>query len=242
VELNHEQDVTGAKPDFTSLKKMGEKVIITAPGKEADFVSRFFAPIAGIDEDPVTGSAHSQLIPFWSEKLGNQVMHAKQLSSRGGDVYCEQNGDRVTMGGRCVFYMKVSLRSKELLRNNQTFSLLIVTRFPSCNPFIFLNIAIGIFSSIDVFYWLKTTAIHDYIYSSSLPFFIRPCFPFSLAISQTDFSTNLQGWKSKYPKEEVIAYSHKEIVSFALNPDPKQGRKVKATVSREVILVPLRIF
>jgi len=106
VELNHEQDVTGAKPDFTSLKKMGEKVIITAPGKEVDFVSRFFAPIAGIDEDPVTGSAHSQLIPFWSEKLGKQVMHAKQLSSRGGDVYCEQNGDRVTMGGRCVFYMK----------------------------------------------------------------------------------------------------------------------------------------
>ena len=106
VELNHEQDVTGAKPDFTSLKKMGEKVIITAPGKEVDFVSRFFAPIAGIDEDPVTGSAHSQLIPFWSEKLGKQVMHAKQLSSRGGDVYCEQNGDRVTMGGRCVFYMR----------------------------------------------------------------------------------------------------------------------------------------
>ena len=106
VELNQEQDVTIAKPDFTSLKKIGEKVIITAPGREVDFVSRFFAPIAGIDEDPVTGSAHSQLIPFWSEKLGKEVMQAKQLSSRGGDIYCEQNGDRVTMGGRCVFYMK----------------------------------------------------------------------------------------------------------------------------------------
>jgi len=106
VELNQEQDVTSAKPDFTSLKKMGEKVIITAPGREVDFVSRFFAPIAGIDEDPVTGSAHSQLIPFWSEKLGKEVMQAKQLSSRGGDIYCEQNGDRVTMGGRCVYYMK----------------------------------------------------------------------------------------------------------------------------------------
>ena len=106
VELNQEQDVTSAKPDFTSLKKMGEKVIITAPGREVDFVSRFFAPIAGIDEDPVTGSAHSQLIPFWSEKLGKEVMQAKQLSSRGGDIYCEQNGDRVTMGGKCVFYMK----------------------------------------------------------------------------------------------------------------------------------------
>ena len=106
VELNHEEDVINAKPDFTSLKKMGEKVIITSPGTEVDFVSRFFAPIAGIDEDPVTGSAHSQLIPFWSEKLGKQILHAKQLSSRGGDIYCEQNGERVTMGGRCVFYMK----------------------------------------------------------------------------------------------------------------------------------------
>ena len=106
VELNREQEVVAAKPDFTALKKMGEKVMITAPGKEVDFVSRFFAPIAGIDEDPVTGSAHSQLIPFWSEKLGKKILYAKQLSSRGGDIYCEQNGDRVVMGGRCVFYMK----------------------------------------------------------------------------------------------------------------------------------------
>ena len=106
VELNREQDVAEAKPDFTALKKMGEKVMITAPGKEVDFVSRFFAPVAGIDEDPVTGSAHSQLIPFWSEKLGKKIMNAKQLSARGGDIYCEQNGDRVIMGGQCVFYMK----------------------------------------------------------------------------------------------------------------------------------------
>ena len=69
-------------------------------------MSRFFAPIAGIDEDPVTGSAHSQLIPFWSEKLGKKILNAKQLSGRGGDIYCEQNGDRVIMGGQCVFYMK----------------------------------------------------------------------------------------------------------------------------------------
>ena len=106
VELNKEEDVINAKPDFTALKKMGEKVIITAPGKSVDFVSRFFAPIAGIDEDPVTGSAHSQLIPFWSEKLGKTIMNARQLSQRGGDIYCEQNGDRVVMGGKCVFYMK----------------------------------------------------------------------------------------------------------------------------------------
>ena len=106
VELNKEEDVANAKPDFTALKKIGEKIIITASGKKVDFVSRFFAPIAGIDEDPVTGSAHSQLIPFWSEKLNKKIMQAKQLSQRGGDIYCEQNGDRVVMGGKCVFYMK----------------------------------------------------------------------------------------------------------------------------------------
>ncbi len=106
VELNKEEDVANAQPDFTALKKTGEKIIITAPGKKVDFVSRFFAPAAGIDEDPVTGSAHSQLIPFWSEKLGKAVMQAKQLSQRGGVIYCEQKGDRVIMGGKCVFYMK----------------------------------------------------------------------------------------------------------------------------------------
>ena len=106
VELNKEEDVVKARPDFTALKKMGEKIIITAPGKTVDFVSRFFAPVAGIDEDPVTGSAHSQLIPFWSEKLGKTVLNAKQLSERGGDIYCEQHGDRVIMGGKAVFYMK----------------------------------------------------------------------------------------------------------------------------------------
>jgi len=106
VELNSEDDVKKVQPDFTALKKMGQKVIITAPGKSVDFVSRFFAPIAGIDEDPVTGSAHSQLIPFWSEKLDKKIMQAKQLSQRGGDIYCEQAGDRVLMGGECKFYMK----------------------------------------------------------------------------------------------------------------------------------------
>ena len=106
VELNKEEDVVKANPDFTALKKIGEKIIITAPGKTVDFVSRFFAPVAGIDEDPVTGSAHSQLIPFWNEKLGKTILNAKQLSNRGGDIYCEQNGDRVIMGGKAVFYMK----------------------------------------------------------------------------------------------------------------------------------------
>ena len=107
VELYKEEDVKNAKPDFTALKKMGEKIIITAPGTgEIDFVSRFFAPTAGVDEDPVTGSAHSQLIPFWAEKLGKKKMHAKQLSPRGGEIWCGWWGDRVTISGQCVFYMK----------------------------------------------------------------------------------------------------------------------------------------
>ncbi len=106
VELMHEEDVASAQPDFAALKKTGEKIIITAPGRSVDFVSRFFAPVAGIDEDPVTGSAHSQLIPFWSEKLGKNILQAKQISSRGGDIYCEFHGDRVIMAGNCVFYMK----------------------------------------------------------------------------------------------------------------------------------------
>lgn len=106
VELMNEEAIKKCAPDFTLMKKAGEKVIITAPGKEVDFVSRFFAPTAGIDEDPVTGSAHSQLIPFWSDKLGKNKMKAKQLSRRGGSLVCEQKGERVIMGGKCIYYMK----------------------------------------------------------------------------------------------------------------------------------------
>jgi PhzF family phenazine biosynthesis protein len=106
VELMNEEAVKKCKPDFSLMKKVDKMVIITAPGKEVDFVSRFFAPTAGIDEDPVTGSAHSQLIPFWSEKLGKKKMQARQFSQRGGDISCEQKGDRVIIGGNCVLYMK----------------------------------------------------------------------------------------------------------------------------------------
>ena len=107
IELADEEAVKKCTPDFTLLKKHFDKMIITAPGKKVDFVSRFFAPASGINEDPVTGSAHSQLIPFWSEKLGKNKLHALQLSQRGGELWCEQvNEDRVTMSGNCVFYMK----------------------------------------------------------------------------------------------------------------------------------------
>ncbi|HMO62394.1 MAG TPA: PhzF family phenazine biosynthesis protein [Ferruginibacter sp.] len=107
VELDNEAAVKNCTPDFTLMKKYYDKVIITAKGDSVDFVSRFFAPGAGIDEDPVTGSAHSQLIPYWSEKLGKQHLHALQLSARGGELWCEQlPNDRVIISGQCRFYMK----------------------------------------------------------------------------------------------------------------------------------------
>ena len=112
VELINEEAVKRCNPDFSLMKKVEKMVIITAPGKEVDFVSRFFAPNSGIDEDPVTGSAHSQLTPFWSDKLGKKKMTAKQLSRRGGTVYCEQKGERVMMGGQAVFYMKGQIEIK----------------------------------------------------------------------------------------------------------------------------------
>lgn len=106
VELMHEDELVKLRPDFAIMKKVDGMIIVTAPGNEVDFVSRFFAPAAGIDEDPVTGSAHSQLIPFWNYKLGKKIMQAKQLSKRGGNIYCEQKEGRVIIGGQCVFYMK----------------------------------------------------------------------------------------------------------------------------------------
>lgn len=106
VELVDEAAVQNCIPDFALIKKSGNKIILTGPGNEVDFVSRFFAPTAGVDEDPVTGSAHSQLIPFWSNKLHKEKMIALQLSKRGGRLYCEQNNDRVLIAGKCIFYMK----------------------------------------------------------------------------------------------------------------------------------------
>jgi predicted PhzF superfamily epimerase YddE/YHI9 len=106
VEVAEENMVQLCQPDFTLIKKLGHKVILTAKGNKADFVSRFFAPTIGIDEDPVTGAAHSQLIPYWSEKLGKKSMYAKQLSKRGGELWVEYLGDRVTIAGQCVFFMK----------------------------------------------------------------------------------------------------------------------------------------
>lgn len=107
VEVQDEATVKNCTPDFTLMKKHFDKIIITAPGTTVDFVSRFFGPAFGVDEDPVTGSAHSQLIPFWSKRLGKKEMIAQQLSARGGQLWCTQvNDERVLISGECVFYMK----------------------------------------------------------------------------------------------------------------------------------------
>ena len=81
-------------------------IIVTAPGEHCDFVSRFFAPSAGVPEDPVTGSAHCNLIPYWAEKLGKNKLHAYQLSARKGELWCELKGDRVLISGKVVTYLK----------------------------------------------------------------------------------------------------------------------------------------
>ncbi len=98
-------DVASARPDFHSLGKLDRRgFILTAPSDEYDFVSRFFAPKFGVDEDPVTGSAHTLLIPFWSKHLNKTNMIAKQISERGGLVYCTYLGDRVKIAGNGVLY------------------------------------------------------------------------------------------------------------------------------------------
>ena len=101
-------------PDFRKLEKVDARaVIVSAPGDKVDFVSRFFGPRVGVDEDPVTGSAHTVLIPFWAEKLGKTEMSALQLSKRGGKIFCRHMGDRVEIGGKAVTYLKgeISLHS-----------------------------------------------------------------------------------------------------------------------------------
>ncbi len=104
---NKESEIKALKPNFAQLKKLEcLGVIATAKGDECDFVSRFFAPAVGINEDPVTGSAHTTLIPFWSEKLKKSKMIAKQISKRGGELLCENKGERVVISGKAVTYLK----------------------------------------------------------------------------------------------------------------------------------------
>lgn len=107
VVLPSEEAVQNTEPDYNLMKQLDAiGVIVTAKGKSADVVSRCFYPGAGIPEDPVTGSAHCNIIPYWSQKLGTTKIVARQLSPRGGELHCELAGDRVLMSGKCVLYLK----------------------------------------------------------------------------------------------------------------------------------------
>jgi PhzF family phenazine biosynthesis protein len=102
------EEITALKPDFAAVAALDRfAVIVTAPGSGGiDFVSRFFAPAQGVDEDPVTGSAHCTLIPYWADRLGKNRLEARQLSRRGGALSCALHGDRVTIAGRAVLYLE----------------------------------------------------------------------------------------------------------------------------------------
>ena len=103
-----EAQIRALEPDMAPLARLDERrgVIVTAPGESADFVSRFFSPRLGVPEDPVTGSAHCMLAPFWAGRLGKTTLHAHQISARGGAVHCTVAGDRVRLTGRAVQYLE----------------------------------------------------------------------------------------------------------------------------------------
>jgi len=105
--LDDEEQVAGLTPDIAAIAALEAfAVMVTAPGREVDFVSRFFAPKAGIPEDPVTGSAHCTLVPYWAARLGKKELHARQVSERGGELFCEHRGDRVILRGRVADYLR----------------------------------------------------------------------------------------------------------------------------------------
>lgn len=107
VVFEKQEDIENLGPNFHLLSKIdAHGFIVTAPGKESDFVSRFFAPFVGINEDPVTGSAHTQLIPYWAERLNQNKLSAIQLSKRIGKLQCEYLGERVKISGTAKLFMK----------------------------------------------------------------------------------------------------------------------------------------
>jgi PhzF family phenazine biosynthesis protein len=107
VVYESEDQVRALKPDMTKLMDVDRfAVIVTAPGGDCDFVSRFFAPLKGVPEDPVTGSAHCTLIPYWSRRLGKKQLFARQVSPRGGELWCEDLGARVHMSGEAAEFLQ----------------------------------------------------------------------------------------------------------------------------------------
>jgi predicted PhzF superfamily epimerase YddE/YHI9 len=102
-----EDQVRALAPDMERIARLDRfAVIATAPGRDCDFVSRFFAPAQGVPEDPVTGSAHCTLIPYWAERLGKTKLFARQVSRRGGELWCELRGNRVKIAGRAVKFLE----------------------------------------------------------------------------------------------------------------------------------------
>jgi PhzF family phenazine biosynthesis protein len=110
VTLADEEAVRAVRPDFAALRSIDGLVMVTAPGRDMDVASRVFAAYHGIDEDPVTGSAHAALVPLWSERLGRQRFTAAQVGRRGGLLDCELAGDRVLLSGRCFTVIEGSFQ------------------------------------------------------------------------------------------------------------------------------------
>lgn len=105
--FDSEEEIASLKPNMEQLKKIDHfGVIVSAPGKQADFVSRFFAPKAGIPEDPVTGSSHCTLIPYWAKRFSKSKLRALQISQRGGELICKHMEDRVEIAGEAALYLK----------------------------------------------------------------------------------------------------------------------------------------
>jgi predicted PhzF superfamily epimerase YddE/YHI9 len=105
-----QDDIREIRPGFHLLEKLHPAgVAITAPGEDTDFVSRYFAPSYGVPEDPVTGSAHCSLAPYWAQRLGKTKLHARQLSERGGELWCEVREERVIIKGNAVLTLRGEL-------------------------------------------------------------------------------------------------------------------------------------
>jgi PhzF family phenazine biosynthesis protein len=105
--FENEKEIAAIAPDMSALSKIPfDEIIVTAKGATSDFVSRMFAPRIGIPEDPVTGAIHCSLIPFWAERLGKETLYARQISARGGELFCELKGERVKIGGNAVLYLQ----------------------------------------------------------------------------------------------------------------------------------------
>lgn len=115
VILGNESEVLDVVPDFDILKGLDLRgVVITSRSTQYDFVSRCFAPKYGINEDPVTGSTHTELAPYWIKKLGKTKLHARQVSKRGGELYCELSGGRVKISGKAVKYLQGEIEITDL--------------------------------------------------------------------------------------------------------------------------------